>query len=412
MFGGTHGLANAMRKAEWVMGAQQALALSVMLAAGIAACSKAGDESSSAAGSNGAPASGGDTASVAGAPPAGGGAAGTGGGGTCEHDGSVPNATVSTTAELNDAIANAAGGAVIWLNPGTYTCLELNNLSFTREAPLIIRANPNQTGAVTFLPNGCYYTARIVSSSYVVFDGFTIDGGGVGVWVEASDHVMLQNLTISNPGQEGIRLRLNSIHIDILNNLISNTGQTNPQYGECIYVGTGGDEDFPDQTEYVWIENNEVHHCGAAEGINIKPEAFHITVRGNSVHDIAPGTPDQYNQSALTVEGAGRAENHRPSDPRDVWVESNTVSNITFGEWANGIMVGGTGVYVLGNTVSNYEEQGIYVNSFGDLGLPVYVYDNQVDTRGQVDYFWGDGVDIRQSDPGANPNQPQDWYCR
>ena len=96
----------------------------------------------------------------------------------------------------------------------------------------------------------------------------------------------------------------------------------------------------------------------------------------------------------------------------DVWVENNTVTGVTYGEWASGIMMGGTGVSVVGNTVSAYEEWGIYVNGFGDLGLPVYLYNNQVDDSGEEAYYRASGVDIRDTDPGANPNAPQDWYCR
>jgi uncharacterized protein YegJ (DUF2314 family) len=320
--------------------------------------------------------------------------------------------TVSSTSELNDAIANAAAGAVIWVNPGSYTCVAIEELTFTREAPLIIRKNPDEAGVATFVADGCYFNTLVRGSSYVALDGLTIDGGGAGVWVEdASDHVILRSLTVQNPGQEGIRLRRSSSHVDILGCHVFDTGQTNAQYGECVYVGTGSDEDFPDQTEHVWIEDNEFHHCGASEGVNVKSEAFHVTVRNNDIHHITPGTAGQYNQSALTVEGAGRPENHRPEDPRDVWIEDNDISDVTFGQWASGIMVGGTGVNVLRNTVTSYEEWGIYVNGFGNLGLPVHVYDNQVDDSGQGDYSFAPEVDVRETDPGPNPNTPQNWYC-
>jgi hypothetical protein len=360
----------------------------------------------------------GDTGTATGDPGTATGGTGTATGGTgttsgadCEHDGSQPTATVSSISELHDAIANAADGAVIWVNPGTYTCVTIENLMFTRAAPLIIRKNPDEAGTVTFDAGGCYFNTRVSSSSYVALDGITVDGGGAGVWIEASHHVILRDLTVQNPGQEGIRLRRNSSHVDILGCHVFDTGRTNEQYGECVYVGTGGGEDFPDQTEHVWIEHSEFHHCGASEGVNVKSEAFHVTVRNNDIHHITPGTPSQYNQSALTVEGAGRPENHRPEDPRDVWIEDNDISNVTFGQWASGMMVGGTGVNVLRNTVTSYEEWGIYVNGFGNLGLPVHVYDNQVDDSGQGDYSFAPEVDVQETDPGPNPNTPQNWYC-
>ena len=84
----------------------------------------------------------------------------------------------------------------------------------------------------------------------------------------------------------------------------------------------------------------------------------------------------------------------RSRAPRHIGVENNTITGVTYGEWALGIMVGGTGVSVVGNTVTQYEEWGIYVNGFGDLGLPVCLYDNQIDDSGEGAYYRASGVDI------------------
>lgn len=330
----------------------------------------------------------------------------------CDFDGNAPTVTVSTTQQLNDAIASASGPTVIWLDPGSYACLRIENALHTRAGPLILRRNPTATGDALIISDGCYYTTLVSGSSYVVLDGLTIEGGGAGVWVEASDHVILRGLTISGQGQEGIHVRKSSSFVDIVANHVFDTGHTEPKWAECLYVGTGSNDDFPDHTEHVWIENNELHECGNAEAINIKPEVFHATARGNAIHHITPGTVDQYNQSALTVEGSARSQgDYLPTEPRDVWLEDNTITDVTFGQWASGIMVGGTGVFVVGNTIQRYEERGIYVNGFGDLGLPVYLFGNQVDQTGQLDVYRASGVDVREADPGPNPNGPQDWYC-
>lgn len=325
-----------------------------------------------------------------------------------------PTATVSSSAELSQAIGNATNGGVIWLNPGTYSCVSVQNRAFTQQQPLVICKNPKQSGTVTFDGNtGCYYIARIISSSYVVLDGLTIDGRhgtNIGVQVEASDHVLLRNLTISATGQEGIHVRKNSSYVDIYGSRVSDTGAVNPQWAECIYVGTSGNTDFPDETHHVWIEGNVISGCGAAEGINVKSETFHVTARGNTIYDITPGTPSQYNQAAITVEGYARSEPDQPTVSRDVWLENNTIFNVTYGQWASGIMVGGTGVYLVGNRITNCQEYGIYVNGFGDLGLGVWLYDNQVNAQGKADVFYSLTNGVHTTDPGPNPNVPQVWY--
>jgi len=326
----------------------------------------------------------------------------------------TPMATVSSNAELDQAIGAASNGGLIWLNPGTYSCLNVQNRSLTQSNPLVICKNPAQAGTVTFDGStGCYFIARVISSSYVVLDGFSIDGQhgtNVGVQVEGSNHVILRNLTISATGQEGIHVRKNSSYVDITGSRITDSGAVNPQWSECVYVGSGGDTDYPDETHHIWIEGNDISTCGQSEGINVKAEAFHVTARGNTIHDITPGTPSQYNQSALTIEGAGRTDPDQPTVPRDVWLENNTIYTVTFGQWASGIMVGSTGVYVVGNTVTNCQEYGIFVNGFGDLGLGVWLYNNQVNAQGEADVFYSLSSGVYTTDPGPNPNAPQTWY--
>jgi len=147
---------------------------------------------------------------------------------------------------------------------------------------------------------------------------------------------------------------------------------------------------------------------------------FNSTVRGNRVSDIRPGSPEytQYNQAAITVEGGRGADpsnNHRPTQERNVWVEDNEVSNVSEGRWNNGIMVGGKGVYVISNTLADIAERGrgIWVNRYGNLGMPAYLFGNTIDTT-----VLGQGLDFSSSmnielEPvNANPNRAQNWLPR
>jgi hypothetical protein len=236
-----------------------------------------------------------------------------------------------------------------------------------------------------------------------------VDGGGIGVYVDHSDHVVVTALEVTGCDQEGIQIRNDSSYVDVVGSHIHDTGVTEPKWGECIYVGTGSNDDFPDHTEYVWLENNDIHSCGAGEGINIKPEVFHTTARGNTIYDIAPGTADQYNQSAFTIEGESR--DYLLTTPREVWMENNEIYDVTLGRWGHCVMAGGTGVYVVNNTIHHCEERGIYGNGFGDLGLFLVLFNNDVTNTTAEAVYVADSIALDETDPGPNPHQPQSWYC-
>ena len=330
---------------------------------------------------------------------------------SCPHDGSSANVVVSDGAGLQAAIDDSDGG-VIWVAPGTYSCVRIESRNFTEAAPLILRKDPSQSGEARFVRGSCYFPLRIIESTFVAVDGFVVDGGGIGVYVERSDHIELQDLEVMNTDQEAIQVRNDSSFVDISNCHLHDTGVTVPKWAECIYVGTGGSRDFPDHTHHVWIEDNEIHHCGAAEGINIKAEVFQTTVRGNRIHDIRPGTSDQYNQAALTVEGESRT--YLNDTPREIWVERNDIRNVESGPVSyssgNAMMVGGTGVYVVDNVIDQCDERGIYGNGWGDLGLFLWVHGNRITNVSDPMSIAG-SIDLRDEAPPSNPLAPQTWYC-
>ena len=186
------------------------------------------------------------------------------------------------------------------------------------------------------------------------------------------------------------------------------------KWAEGIYVGSGSysGSNFPDNCEYIWIENNNIYETGNAEGINIKGESFHITVINNKIHDIHPGTSEQYNQAGITVEGVANSIEHdyRLLEKRDVWVENNTIWNVSDGysDWNNGIMFFGTGVYIVNNTIYNCSNKGIYGNNWKNPGLQNWVYGNNISQCSTIMYLHPE-LKINSSDPGKNPNSPQKW---
>lgn len=312
---------------------------------------------------------------------------------------------VSSGDNLANKIAGAVGGDTVLVGSGTYGGFTLQNRTFTRNAPLIIRAAP---GATPLLSTGNWYLVQITGCSYVVIDGLTTDGAGQPFYCTDVDHLILANLEVRNTGQEAVHIRGTSAYVDILRCHIHHTGSSAPQWAEGIYLGSGNTPFM--NTDYVWIEGNEINNTGNSEAINIKSQSYHITVRNNRIHDIAPGTATQYNQSALSCEALDYS--FRPGADPDIWIENNEIYNVTYGQWANGMQLTSMGSRVKNNHIHDCRQNCIFFNNYvaGSSPFTNYLFNNTLEGCGQGDYNTTSTLPISYTDPGTNPNQPQDWY--
>lgn len=307
---------------------------------------------------------------------------------------------------LQAKIDAAVGGDVLLLESGTYGGFRIDQRRFTAEKPLVIKAAP---GARPLLLGRNYEgnLARISDCSYVVLDGLTMENSNHPIYCTSIDHVVLVNLEVHNTGQEIIHIRGASRYVDIRNCHLYDSGHHRPQWSEGIYIGTG--QPPHECVEHVWIEGNDIHHNANSEGINIKTSCYHITIRGNRVHDMEPGTATQHNEGAIATEAADLA--FRPGEDPDIWIENNEVYNIRFGRWANGIKSSTMGPRIINNRIHHCQQFGIAFNDFlnGPGAFATRVFGNQIS-----DCAAGDIADTplltRFADPGPNPNKPQDWY--
>ena len=316
--------------------------------------------------------------------------------------------------DLNAIINNTKGGDTVLIKPGKYKNVSLSNKKYSEEEPLIVRAFDSKTVCISGNTISKGSSLEITSCSYIVIEGLNFINSMWGIYVKSSDHIIIKNNEIYNTGQEGVHIGRSSQYIDVTGNTIHNTGQFNSKWAEGIYVGSGSytGTNFPDNCEYIWIGNNHIYETGNAEGINIKGESFHITVINNKIHDIHPGTSVQYNQAGITVEGGANSLEHdyKLTEKRDVWVEDNTVWNVSDGysDWNNGIMFFGTGVYIVNNIIYNCANKGIYGNNWKNLGLQNYVYGNII-YQCNTDMDLHPELKVSSSDPGKNPHSPQKW---
>lgn len=317
---------------------------------------------------------------------------------------------------LNEILNNTIQGDTIVVQSGTYAAVKLMDKNFSEKNPLVVKAENSGNVIIkgdTVLRGS---SLEINNCNYIVFEGLTFTNSMWGIYVKGSEHVILRNNEIYYTGQEGCHVGRSSRYVDIIANKIYNTGHVNSKWAEGIYVGSGsygGRNTFPDNCEYIWIESNHIYETGKAEGINIKGESFHVTVKNNNIHDIHPGTSVQHNEAAITVEGTENSikNNYRMVEKRDIWIENNTIRNVSDGhsDWNNGIMFFGTGVYILNNTVENCTNIGIYGNNWQNLGLQNYVYGNTIANCATTMLFHPE-LKVSETYPGENPHSPQKWY--
>ncbi len=324
--------------------------------------------------------------------------------------------TVNSGDDLNSVLNNTVLGDTVWVKPGIYSKIYLKGKKFTKKHPLVIKASDSGEVIIKGDTVSSGSSLEILECSYVALEGFTLTNSMWGIYVKNSDHIILKSNHIFYTGQEGCHVGRSSKYVDVIGNEIHNTGLFNPKWAEGVYIGSGsysGRNTFPDNCEYIWIEDNHIYETGKAEGINVKGECFHVTVKNNTIHDIHPGTSEQYNQAAITVEGTGSSIRHkyRVNEKRDVWVENNTIKNVSGGysDWNNGIMFFGTGVYILNNTISACKNRGIYGNNYENPGLENFVFGNQISDCGRLSDIHTE-LKVNTGKPGKNPHAPQSWY--
>lgn len=315
---------------------------------------------------------------------------------------------VSDGDDLQAKIDGATGGDVLLLGPGTYRGFEINNRHFTEARPLVIKAAPGAKPLISG-SNNMYggYLGKISKSSYIVFDGLTMENSNQPFYCMTVDHFIFRNLEIHNTGQEIIHIGGTSRYVDIRNCKLYDSGHNQPQWSEGIYIGSGS---LPfANVENVWIEGNEIFKTGNSEGINIKSQSFHVTIRGNKVHDIAPGTATQYNEAGISCEAADLT--FKPGVNPDIWIEGNEVYNVRYGRWANGIQASTMGAKIVNNRIHDCQQFGIEFNDYlsGPGMFTTWLWGNII-TNCTAGDFSPTTLPKETKDPGANPNQPQTWY--
>ncbi len=128
---------------------------------------------------------------------------------------------------------------------------------------------------------------KIVNSSFLKFAGFTITNIQQGLFVEASNHIILENLQVYNIGQEAVRIRSNSSFVVLRNSTIRDTRKWRYN-GEGVYIGTSASQQPKtppyDNTHDILVQRNTIYNTGD-ECVEAKEGTYNVTIDGNTMHD-------------------------------------------------------------------------------------------------------------------------------
>lgn len=226
---------------------------------------------------------------------------------------------------------------------------------------------------------------HVTHSTNISLDGVTIEQALWGLKVEGATGFVVKNSIIRDVGQEGILISGNSTDVEIADNLITETGRREgssetrsySNYGEAIYLGTGGlyDDEF-DMTSHIWVHGNEISFT-TAEAIDIKPSVSHVQVEDNIIHDI-----NTANSGAVVV-----SIGDRPGPDPHVVIERNIIFRVSrTSPWTDGnAIVLSAPATVRNNVMWDVLHYGIFLDSklVSETPGSAVVYNNLVFETGR-----------------------------
>ena len=253
-----------------------------------------------------------------------------------------PVVDVGTAAQLEAALRAAQPGQTIRLAPGTYHGAFLARAAGTASAPITLTGpatavltNPESSGtagscstpADGFDPG---YGIWLYGAAHWRLSGFTVADAKKGIMIDASPHVTVDGVHVHHIGDEGVHFRRSSADGTIQNSRIENTGLTQPQYGEGIYLGSAnsnwscyGDTGGVDASDRIRVLNNRVGPDVTAEHVDVKEGTVGGLIRGNT-------------WNGRGIAGQNSADSWLDVKGSDYLIENNTGAFTTPGVFANG----------------------------------------------------------------------------
>jgi parallel beta-helix repeat protein len=192
--------------------------------------------------------------------------------------------TVSTGPELTAALGSAKAGDVIAMRDGTYSGNFSTENSGTATSRIFLCGGPGAVLDAGSDDNG--YVFHLNGASNWVLSGFTAQNGQKGIVADSSDGSVIEHLTVTNVGDEGIHLRNNSSGNLVIGNTVSHTGSKSAKFGEGIYVGTAVSnwctysDCRADASNYNIIAGNDISNT-TSESVDIKEGTVGGIIKNN-----------------------------------------------------------------------------------------------------------------------------------
>ncbi|WIX99442.1 cellulose binding domain-containing protein [Amycolatopsis mongoliensis] len=250
--------------------------------------------------------------------------------------------TVSTAAQLQVALANAAPGQAIKLAAGTYRGSFLTTKAGAAAKPITL-SGPANAVLVNDGPSGAApdcpvptagwdsgYGLWLSGAPYWNLVGFTVQESKKGIVVDNSPHTTIDGVNVNHIDEEAVHFRRSSADSVLKNSTITYTGLVQPGYGEGVYLGSAnsnwachGNSGGVDRGDRIQVLDNHIGPFIAAEPIDVKEGTFDGLIRGNTF-DGRGISGENSADSWIDVKGIGYT------------IENNTGTFSAPGTFANG----------------------------------------------------------------------------
>lgn len=196
---------------------------------------------------------------------------------------------VANGARLRAAVLALAPGERLTVGPGTYSVDALFEVASvgTAQAPIRIEARAGATPVLT-RPDAGQNLLNLGTSAqaarFLLWRGFELRGGSIGVRIRAASDVWLDALHIHHTGADGVRAaEADTSRLVVTRCEVSHTAQQ-AGTGEGFYLGANS---AAVAARDAVIALNHVHHTGGTQGdgIELKQGSFGCLVAENLVHD-------------------------------------------------------------------------------------------------------------------------------
>ncbi|MEV7041361.1 cellulose binding domain-containing protein [Amycolatopsis sp. NPDC051061] len=249
---------------------------------------------------------------------------------------------VSTAAQLQAALANAAPGQAIKLAAGTYRGSFVTTKAGTAAKPITL-SGPANAVLINDGPSGdapdcpaptagwdSGYGLWLSGAPYWNLTGFTVQESKKGIVVDNSPHTTIDGVNVHHVDEEAIHFRRSSADSVLKNSTITSTGLVQPGYGEGVYLGSAnsnwachGNSGGVDRGDRIQVLDNHIGPFIAAEPIDVKEGTFNGLIRGNTF-DGRGISGENSADSWIDVKGIGYT------------IENNTGTFSAPGTFANG----------------------------------------------------------------------------